>query len=50
MQSAYRKAAMTIFMNRMSWFDAIRKDPIYNAIKRTATHLIEFDDYEPEEA
>ena len=50
MRSAYRKVVMTIFMNRMTWFDAIRKDRIYKAIKRTATNLIELDDYDPEEA
>jgi len=50
MGSAYRKAVMSIFMNRMTWFDAMRKDQIYKAIKKTATNLIELDDYEPEEA
>jgi len=50
MRSKYRKAMITVFTNRMVWFDALRKHPIYKTIKKTATNLIDLDDYSSDEA
>jgi hypothetical protein len=50
MRSKYRKAMITVFTNRMVWFDALRKHSVYKAIKKTATNLIDLDDYSPDEA
>jgi len=33
MRRKYRKAMITVFTNRMVWFDALRKNPIYKTIK-----------------
>lgn len=50
MRSTYRKAIMNQLMKRLGWFNVIKKDPIYKAIRKTALDLIRVDDYEPEEA
>jgi polyhydroxyalkanoate synthesis regulator protein len=50
MKSVYRKAVSSVFTNRMMWFNAIQKDSLYKAIKKTANQLMELDDYGKEEA
>ena len=50
MRSTYRKAVSNVFTDRMVWFHSMRKHPVYRAIKRTATNLVDLDDYSLEEA
>jgi hypothetical protein len=50
MKSTYRKAMMNIFGRKLVWFDAMKKDPIYKAIKKTVNQLIATEHYEGEEA
>ena len=50
MRSTYRKAASGVFTDRMLWFHAIRKQPVYKAIQKTVKNFVELDDYSSEEA
>ena len=50
MRSTYRKAISSVFINRIVWFQAMRKHPVYKAIKKTAANFVDLDDYSPEEA
>ena len=50
MRSKYRNAMITVFKNRMVWFDALRKHPIYKTIKKTAINLIDLGDFSSDEA
>lgn len=50
MRSTYRKAVMENFMARMQWWCDIQQDPIFKAIKRTASHLMDIEDYDRSEA
>lgn len=50
MKSAYRKAIMENFMARMQWWCDIQQDPLFRAIKKTASQLMELEDYDRSEA
>lgn len=50
MKGRYRKTMASVFTDTILWFNAIRKDPIYRAIKKTASDLKMMDDYDSEEA
>ena len=50
MKKVYRKALMNAFGNRIVWFDGMKKDPTYKAIKKSVNHLVSKEDYEPLEA
>ena len=50
MRGTYRKAVSSVLTDRILWFQAIRKHPVYKAIKRTATTFVDSDDYSQEEA
>ena len=46
----YRKAIMRYFVEKMIWFNEIKQDRIFNAIKKTALNLKQEEDYGIEEA
>lgn len=50
MRGVYRKALGNVLINRIEWFHAINKAPVYKALKKTATNLMAVDDYGQEEA
>lgn len=50
MKSTYRKAMMNIFGSKMLWFNTLKKDPIYKAVKKTVSQLIDTEDYQIDEA
>ena len=50
MKGRYRKTIATVFTDTIQWFNAIRKDPVYRSIKKTASDLMLVDDYASEEA
>ena len=50
MKNTYRKAMMDIFGTKMLWFNALKKDPIYKAVKKTVSQLIDTEDYQADEA
>ena len=45
MISTYRKAAINRFLIRQSWFDRIKSDPVYKAIRDTASRLRNEEEY-----
>jgi hypothetical protein len=50
MKTKYRKAMMNAFGSKLVWFDVMKKDPIYKAIKKTVNQLISDEQYDPQEA
>ena len=50
LQPLYRKALMTLFTSRLTWFNAMQTDPIYKTIRHTAKGLMEMEDYSRDEA
>ena len=50
MKGVYRVAMMNSFIKQLLWFNAMKKDPVYKAVKRTVNRLIDTEDYEKEEA
>ena len=49
MRPVYSKTAMTILGEKLEWFSAMKRDPIYKAIRNTASKL-EDEDYNKDEA
>ena len=41
---------MNIFGSKMLWFNTLKKDPIYKAVKKTVSQLIDTEDYQIDEA
>lgn len=50
MRSVFRKAVSGVFMDRIMWFNAVRKDYVYKSIKKTANNFMVLDDYSSMEA
>lgn len=50
LQSKFRKALMTLFIQRITWCKAMEQDPVYKTIRRTVNNLIENDDFDKQEA
>ena len=50
MKQVYRKAVTTVLMNRLIWFNAIQRHPIYKDFRGTVNNLIEIDSYQRDEA
>ena len=50
LQVLYRKTLKTLFINRMTWFNAMKTDPIYKTIRHTAQGLMEMENYSLDEA
>jgi predicted RNA-binding protein Jag len=50
MKNPHRNAIMKTFGSKLVWFDVMKKNPIYKAIKKTISHLIDTEDYEDNEA
>lgn len=46
----YRKAIVKHFLDRLLWFDAIRRDKIYKAIRDTAKRLRDEEEYQGQES
>ena len=50
MWDIYRKAMMNIFIDKMLWFAATKREPVFTAIRKSATDLKTMDDYDDDEA
>lgn len=50
LQPTFRKALMTLFIQRITWCKAMEQDPVYKSIRRTVNSLIENDDFDRQEA
>ena len=50
MKGTYRKALMNAFGKRLLWFNAMKKDAVYKAIKSTINQLVETEGYDSDEA
>ena len=50
LRSSYRKALANNLCQRMMWFIAIQKDPVYKRMHKTVKDLLMMDDYSKEEA
>ena len=46
----YRKVLTNLFVDKVLWFRAMQRGPIFKTVKRTASDLIDLDDYDGEEA
>ena len=46
----YRKVLTNHFVDKVLWFPSMKRDPIFKTVKRTASGLIDLDDYDGEEA
>ena len=46
----YRKVLTNLFVDKVLWFRAMKRDAIFKTVKRTASDLIDLDDYDGEEA
>ena len=46
----YRKVLTKLFVDKVLWFRAMKRDPIFKTVKRTASDLIDLEDYDGEEA
>lgn len=50
LQPTFRKALMTLFIQRITWCKAMEHDPVYKTIRRTVNNLIEDEDFDRQEA
>ncbi|KAL4225369.1 hypothetical protein ACF0H5_016058 [Mactra antiquata] len=50
MKSVYRTAMMNSFANKLLWFEAMKRDPVYKSVRKTINRLIDTEGYEQGEA
>ncbi|KAL4240375.1 hypothetical protein ACF0H5_001165 [Mactra antiquata] len=50
LKSVYRTAMMNSFGRKLLWFQSMKRDPIYNAIKKTFNRLVDIEGFDQEEA
>ena len=50
LQSLYRKAVISRFVEKMLWYKSIKHDPLFQAIKESVKRLVGGQDYDLEEA
>lgn len=48
--SQYRKVLISKYVDRITWFESLKRDPVHKAVQKTAKRLREDDDFDPDES
>jgi len=50
LKPTYRKVLVQVLTNRIIWFNAMKQDPIYKRMRKSAKDLMDMEDFDKDEA